>query len=104
MSYIEEMLQKGKTNFILIGEAGCGKSEISLNMALYLSKIQKKAVHLFDLDMTKPLFRSRDVFESEEFSGITVHFERQFFDAPTLVGGVNELLNDEDSIVILDVA
>ncbi|MCR4781679.1 MAG: ATP-binding protein [Lachnospiraceae bacterium] len=103
MSLIEEMIQKGKSNFVLIGEAGCGKSELALNLALYLSKIQTKSVHLFDLDMTKPLFRSRDIAEDKKFEGINIHFERQFYDAPTVVGGVNELLNDDESIVVLDV-
>jgi len=61
MQLIKDALSSKKTNFILIGEAGCGKSEISLNLAKYLAENSDKQVHLFDMDMTKPLFRSRDL-------------------------------------------
>ena len=103
MRFIEDALKQGKTNFILIGEAGCGKSEIALNLAKYFADTQDKRVHLFDMDMTKPLFRSRDLFDSEEFDGIEFHYEEQFYDAPTVAGGVRALLHDPDSIVVMDV-
>ena len=103
MKLIQESLDLGKTNFILIGEAGCGKSEIALNLARYLSDNTDKQVHIFDMDMTKPLFRSRDLLNDSELSKITFHFEEQFYDAPTLVGGVRELLADPESIVVMDV-
>lgn len=103
MQLIKDALAAGKTNFILIGEAGCGKSEIALNLAKYLANNTDKSVHLFDMDMTKPLFRSRDLLESGELSEVTIHFEEQFYDAPTLVGGVRELLADPESIVVMDV-
>ena len=103
MRFIEDAVKSGKTNFILIGEAGCGKSEISLNLAKYFADTQKKDVHLFDMDMTKPLFRSRDLMNSEEFAGIHFHFEEQFYDAPTVTGGIRKLMNDPDSIVVMDV-
>lgn len=103
MQLIERAIAAKKTNFILIGEAGCGKSEIALNLAKYLANNTDKKVHLFDMDMTKPLFRSRDLLESGELSEVTIHYEEQFFDAPTLVGGVRELLADPESIVVMDV-
>jgi ABC-type dipeptide/oligopeptide/nickel transport system ATPase component len=103
MRFIEDALKMGKTNFILIGEAGCGKSEIALNLAKFFADTGDKEVHLFDMDMTKPLFRSRDMLDSEELSGIHFHFEEQFYDAPTVTGGVRRLLHDPDSIVVMDV-
>ncbi len=103
MKLIEDSLKQGKTNFILIGEAGCGKSEISLNLARYLADSTDKQVHIFDMDMTKPLFRSRDLLDEKELTKITFHFEEQFYDAPTMVGGVRELLADPESIVVMDV-
>ena len=103
MRFIEDALKRGKTNFILIGEAGCGKSEIALNLARYFADTQEKQVHLFDMDMTKPLFRSRDLLGAKELTGITFHFEEQFYDAPTVAGGVRTLLHDPDSIVVMDV-
>ncbi|OON85159.1 hypothetical protein BXO88_13925 [Oribacterium sp. C9] len=103
MKLIDEALKEGRSNFVLIGGAGCGKSEISLNLAKVLRDKTEKTVHLFDMDMTKPLFRSRDLLDSDELKGIEFHFEEQFYDAPTLVGGVRRFLNDPDSIVVMDV-
>ena len=86
MQLIKNALAMKKTNFILIGETGCGKSEIALNLAEYLAKNTDKHVHLIDMDMTKPLFRSRDLLNSGKLSDVNIHYEEQFFDAPTVVG------------------
>ncbi len=90
-------------NFVFIGEAGSGKSEVSLNFARYLIELGDKPVHYFDLDVTKPLFRSRDVLTDIEELGLIFHFEEQFMDAPTQVGGINRLLRDPDCYTILDI-
>ncbi len=103
MERILRELLKTKKNFVFVGEAGCGKSEIAINFALGLSEISEKKVHFFDMDQTKPLFRSRDVRDQLEAKGIDFHYQEQFFDAPTTPGGVRELLADENSVVILDV-
>lgn len=96
-------LAEGKHNFVFIGEAGSGKSEIAINFALSLEKTGDRAVHFYDLDMTKPLFRSRDraCFLTEQ--NIRFHYEQQFYDAPTLVGGVARLMRDESCYTVLDV-
>lgn len=60
-------------------------------------------MHFFDVDQTKPLFRSRDVKEKLQEENVTFHYEEQFFDAPTIVGGVREHLMDENVIVVIDV-
>ena len=96
-------LIENKTNFIFVGEAGSGKSEIAINFAGYLAKYGDKPVHFFDMDMTKPLFRSRDVIEEIEGMGVTFHHEVQFMDAPTLVGGVNLHMKDNNCYVVMDV-
>lgn len=90
-------------NFVFIGEAGCGKSEISINLALSLAAQNSRPVHFFDLDMTKPLFRSRDQASFLSEQGVNVHFEEQFYDAPTAAGGVSRLLRDERCFTVLDV-
>lgn len=90
-------------NFVFVGEAGSGKSEIAVNFAKWLVDLDEKTVHFFDMDMTKPLFRSRDVREQMEKMGIIFHHEEQFMDAPTVVGGVNKLLKDENCYVVMDV-
>ena len=40
----------------LVGESGCGKSEIALNLAKYFAETQQKEVHLFDMDMNDSQF------------------------------------------------
>lgn len=103
MDFIKKVIQQGKNNFIFLGEAGSGKSEIAVNFAKYLLEIGDKTIHFFDMDMTKPLFRSRDLCSQLEELGITFHYEEQFMDAPTLVGGVDKKLRDKDSYTVMDV-
>lgn len=90
-------------NFLFLGGAGSGKSECSVNFALRLAEAANRPVHFFDLDMTKPLFRSRDLAERLEAAGIVFHCQQQFMDAPTQVGGVQRLLRDESVYTVLDV-
>jgi DNA polymerase III delta prime subunit len=93
----------GCKNFIFLGEAGSGKSEIALNFARWLSESNGRSVHFFDMDMTKPLFRSRDARKSVEGENIVFHYQEQFMDAPTLVGGVVHSLKDRTRYVVMDV-
>lgn len=105
MKMINNYLQNSMKNFLFLGEAGSGKSEIAINLARELSRNSQtgQTVHFFDLDMTKPLFRSRDLSGSLEAMGIVLHYEEQFMDAPTLVGGVRRLLKDPAAYVVMDV-
>ena len=91
-----------KPNTVFLGEAGCGKSELAVHLALELAA-QGREVHFFDLDQTKPLMRSRDAEALLTGAGVTVHFERQCADAPTQAGGLVPLLLDARKAVILDV-
>ena len=95
--------QAGLRNFVFLGEAGCGKSEIAINVARLLLERGDGPVHFFDLDMTKPLFRSRDLAQPLEAAGIRFHYQEQFMDAPTVAGGVNRLLRDGGCYTVLDV-
>ena len=101
MKQIDEIITRVR-NFVFLGEAGSGKSEVAVNLAFYLLQKGTLPVHFFDLDMTKPLFRSRDLCQEMEEAGICFHYEEQFYDAPTMVGGVQKLLK-EDCYTILDV-
>lgn len=96
----EDLLRQN--NIVFLGEAGCGKSELAVHLALELAR-QGQEVHFFDLDQTKPLMRSRDAEGLLEKVGVTVHFQQQYADAPTQVGGLIPLLLDEKKAVILDV-
>ena len=91
-----------QNNIVFLGEAGCGKSELAVHLALELAG-QGREVDFCDLDQTKPLMRSRDAEGLLEKAGVTVHFQQQYADAPTQVGGLIPLLLDEKKAVILDV-
>ena len=71
-------LMKEKNNFVFIGEAGSGKSEIVLNVAHMLAAETGRKVDLFDLDQTKPLYRSRDMQEQFAKEGVQIHFRSSF--------------------------
>lgn len=103
MRAIDDLLAQGKTNFVFLGGAGSGKTEISMNFADYLAQKNDKPVHFFDLDMTKPLFRSRDYAGLMEAKGIHVHYQEQFYDAPTTVGGVREHMVNPNVYTVLDI-
>lgn len=102
------MFDKNK-NFVFIGEAGCGKSELALNLAKDLAakiaagEIDATGVDLFDCDQTKPLFRSRDLEEEMAAAGVTVHYQDQHLDSPQAVGGIGPSMADDRRFTILDV-
>ena len=97
-----EELMKEKKNFVFIGEAGSGKSEIVLNIANKIAAATDKKVDLFDLDQTKPLYRSRDMKDDFESRGVTIHYQDQYLDAPVMVGGVRVSLVS-DAYTLLDI-
>jgi energy-coupling factor transporter ATP-binding protein EcfA2 len=97
----EELIAE-KKNFVFIGEAGSGKSEIALNIASILAATTKRDVDLFDLDQTKPLYRSRDMQEDFASKGVNIHFQDQYLDAPVMVGGVRVSLVS-DNYTLLDI-
>lgn len=103
MTNFNRLVPKGSKNFIFLGEAGSGKSEIAINFAMDLVRNSHQKVHFFDMDMTKPLFRSRDLRKELKKAGVEFHCQEQFMDAPTLVGGVKRLLKEEDVLVVMDV-
>lgn len=102
-------LLEDKKNIVFLGEAGCGKSEAALHFAMRLAGEGSSpgspgcAVHLFDLDQTKPIFRSRDARESLAQAGVSLHHAAHDFDSPTIVGGVAECMADDARHAILDV-
>lgn len=99
---LKELLQT-KKNFVLIGEAGSGKTEISLSLAIHMTKLTDKSVHLFDMDQTKPDFRARDAALKLEREGVKMHYHEQILDTPTVVTGVQEHLKDPNAYVLMDV-
>lgn len=101
-SVAKKIIENAK-NFVIIGEAGSGKTEVSLNLALAIHKNTEKMIHFFDMDQTKPILRARDSSEFVSREGIVFHYQEQFMDAPVVATGVIERLRDPESIVILDI-
>jgi hypothetical protein len=92
-----------KKNFVFIGEAGSGKTEVAINFAVQMAKDKSRSVHFFDMDQTKPLFRARDAADSLKESGIIFHSHAQLLDAPVITTAVMEPLMDEEIYVVMDV-
>ena len=102
MQALQKKLDQGKRVFVLLGEAGSGKSEIAVNWALRLAAGGEK-VRFFDMDQTKSLFRSREVSELLQGSGVLIDDYWQCLDAPTVPDAIFDRINDPDRITILDV-
>jgi len=99
---LDDLLKKYK-NFVFIGEAGSGKTEISLSLAIYMTKLTDKEVHLLDMDQTKPNFRARDVANEMEEKGVRLHYHEQILDTPNVIPGVKENLKNPNAYILMDI-
>ena len=90
------------TVLLCIGEAGCGKTELALNMSLSLRETGRR-VRLFDMDATKSAFRSRDMEPLLRKRGVELHRSRALLDSPTVPDGLPEALDDCEAYTVLDV-
>lgn len=99
---LKELLNN-KKNFVFIGEAGSGKTEVALSLAVQMTKLTEKEVHFFDMDQTKPNFRARDVAQQMEKEGVNLHYHEQVLDLPSVVPGVREKLMSPDCLCLLDI-
>lgn len=99
---IKRLLDKGIRIFSFIGEAGCGKSELSLSFALKIQELTGAAVHIFDMDQTKPILRIRNALQSSDDPNILLHTGLNFLDVPRVPLGIESLITDGDSYVIID--
>lgn len=90
-------------NFIFIGESGSGKSEISVAFACHLAQTYSRQVDIFDMDQTKPLFRSRDYLRKLDLPNLHLHFQEQILDSPLAVPGIIESLSNKEIFTIVDV-
>lgn len=92
-------------NFIIVsGHYGCGKTNLSLNLARSLSK--KGGVTLVDLDIVNPYFRSSDYPEWVKQLGIHLvapQFAHSNLDIPSLPAEVQSVFEREEGTVIVDV-
>lgn len=91
--------------YVTVGHYGSGKTEFSVNYALSLSKTHKKVI-IVDLDIVNPYFRSNDVRQELENSGITViapDYAGTNVDIPVLPAEILRIFNEEEAYIVVDV-
>jgi hypothetical protein len=87
---------------IFVGNYGSGKTEISINAALYLRK-QFTDVVLADIDIVNPYFRSSEHKDTLECAGIRVlmpEYANTNVDLPTLPPGVASVFSGSATAVL----
>ncbi|HHZ05631.1 MAG TPA: ParA family protein [Clostridiales bacterium] len=90
---------------IIYGHYGCGKTNLSLNLALDCAK-QGNRVTIVDLDIVNPYFRSSDYKTQLAEKGIDVicpSFAGTNLDTPALSPRIYSAFENKDSHIILDV-
>lgn len=88
---------------IFLGPSGSGKTELSVNCALRAAQRSGRRVCFFDMDQTKGLFRSRDLFSLMAGHGIETVDPCGFQDAPVVPAGVLGKLDDQGVLCVFDV-
>ena len=89
-------------NFVLIGEAGSGKTEIAANLALRLAEDMPVPVCLIDMDQTKCMFRARDFSSLLEKGHVHMAVNPELWDSPLMPQGVTSLLKDDSICCVFD--
>lgn len=95
---------KNKRIHIFTGHYGSGKSEVSLNFAISLSKTAKKIVFA-DLDIINPYFRSiaaDNILKKNGIITVSTKYANTNIDIPALTGEVTKYLKDGEAILIID--
>lgn len=96
---------KFKRLTIILGHYGCGKTNLSLNIALDLAR-QGKKVTIADLDVVNPYFRTGDYKDLLEQYGINVIapvFVSTNLDNPSLPAAMSTIFEPKDEYVVVDV-
>jgi hypothetical protein len=89
---------------VITGHYGCGKTNLSINLALDLARMQRQ-VTLVDLDIVNPYFRSSDYADMLGSHGVHMiapSFAGSTLDVPSLSAEVYSAF-DREGAVILDV-
>lgn len=98
------MLSLKKFN-IICGHYGCGKTNLSINMAVNAAKEGKK-VTIVDLDIVNPYFRTaeyKSLFDENNIELIAPQFAGSNLDVPSLPAEVNSVFCKPDRYIIIDV-
>ncbi|MBE6540997.1 MAG: ParA family protein [Ruminococcaceae bacterium] len=92
---------------IICGHYGSGKTNVAVNLALTARKLYpEKKVHIADIDIVNPYFRTADAKEILEKNGVEVlipEFANTNVDIPSLPPKLISLFESKDDISIIDV-
>ena len=92
---------------IVVGHYGGGKTNFAVNLALLLKeKFPERAVHIADLDIVNPYFRTADAAELLEKHGIEAllpQFANTNVDIPSLPPKLIGLMESKDDFTVIDV-
>jgi hypothetical protein len=89
---------------IICGHYGCGKTNLSINLAVECSRLGNK-VTLIDMDVVNPYFRSSDYADILSENGVDVvgpTYANTNLDTPSLPASIGSLF-DDDGYIIVDV-
>lgn len=91
--------------FIVCGHYGCGKTNLTLNLALQAAQRGEKNVSVVDMDIVNPYFRSSDytaVLEEKGVRVISPSLAGSTLDSPSLSAEIYSAL-ENDGTVFIDV-
>ena len=87
---------------IITGHYGCGKTNVSVNIALKQAK-QGGRVSVVDLDIVNPYFRTADfgeLFADKGIRLVTPMYANSNLDIPALSFDLAGIINESDSVII----
>ena len=87
---------------IITGHYGCGKTNVSVNIALRQAK-QGGRVSVVDLDIVNPYFRTADfgeLFADKGIRLVTPMYANSNLDIPALSFDLAGIINESDSVII----
>ncbi len=90
---------------LLAGHYGSGKTNISVNLAMYLKSIKDK-VAVADLDIVNPYFRTKDSIEDFEKAGIKFigsEYANSNLDIPALPRELYSITDDLSYYAVMDI-
>lgn len=103
-----DVKSKGSRITLIGGHYGSGKSEVSVNYALFTAQklVSDSSITLFDLDIVNPYFRSRECRDILEENSVKVIGSAEEFpdvDLPYMPPELISLFQDKTKIGILDI-
>lgn len=87
---------------VITGHYGCGKTNVSVNLALMQAK-QASRVAVVDLDIVNPYFRTADfgeLFADKGIRLVTPMYANSNLDIPALSFDLAGVINEADSVII----